>query len=134
MRGRTPSPKMPIIVAMASALAGCAGGEDREAGTSDSGVPRVEALEILRLGSATDGPEPELFPSPPQLLVLPDGTILASHARQGRVAMFDADGTFRHWIGARGSGPGEFQSAAQMGYVGTRSGSRTWASPGSSAS
>jgi hypothetical protein len=115
----TPHEVGPKALALACLLAGCAGGEEGEAGTPDFPVaPIVEAVEVLRLGSATDGPEPELFPSPPQVLVLPDEAIVASHARQGRVAVFDADGTFQRWIGARGSGPGEFQTAGPMGFVG----------------
>jgi hypothetical protein len=46
-----------------------------------------------------------------------DGTIYTLHGSEQLIRMFDPDGTLLGVVGGRGDGPGEFQSAASMGWI-----------------
>lgn len=89
------------------------------AGEPSSLVAReVELVEVLRLGGLEPA-EPEMFDPNPSILVDRAGRTYVLHRARGRVAVFDADGEFLHWIGGgRGQGPEEFTAPTRMGLLG----------------
>jgi hypothetical protein len=80
-------------------------------------VPDASLVEITRLGGI-NAPEEVSFRVEPQVRVSPAGDVYVLHAQRGQVAVLDSTGRLRHWIGRRGAGPGEFEVAVAMGFVG----------------
>jgi hypothetical protein len=95
------------------ALAAC-GPQDRAADLAS--LPLQTAQVELRVG-ALDDPVYALTWFR-EMEVGPDGTMYTLHPLEQVVRVFDAEGTARGTIGRRGDGPGEFQNAAAMGWVG----------------
>lgn len=79
-------------------------------------APERALIETLRLGGIEAGEE-EAFQREPGLTVRPDGSIYVLHSERGRIAAFDAEGSFQLWLGGQGEGPGEFRIAASIGRV-----------------
>ena len=96
---------------------GCSTDAARDASLAINDIPTYQLREVFRLGGA-DAPEHLSFSSEPQFAVHRSGLMFALHSRQARVAVLDSLGGFVRWIGRRGSGPGEFQNAFRMGFVG----------------
>lgn len=80
------------------------------------GVPNWGASLDLRVGSIDD---PDYALTWFQTLeVGTDGRIYTVHPQEQLVRMFRQDGTLAGTFGGRGEGPGEFQSAGAIGWVG----------------
>lgn len=78
-------------------------------------VPELVAEETLRIGSLDD-PETSLT-SIRALEVAPDGRIFTLHNRDRQIRVHAPDGTPLATFGARGDGPGEFQSPWTLSLV-----------------
>ncbi len=76
--------------------------------------PRWDLVEDLRIG-AQDGPKSLTAVS--DVLASPDGrTVYVAQPQEGRIRVFDSLGRALPPIGRRGSGPGEFQGLAFLGW------------------
>jgi len=119
--GRTPGRVTGRALGLAlaiSLLQGCAGAGPEDRARDPLDAPVYTLVEAFRLGG-TEPSEPEMFDARPVLAVDDAGHLHVLHRRQGRVAVFDQDGGFLHWIGGgRGQGPGEFNSPVRMGLLG----------------
>jgi len=86
--------------------------------TSDQSSPDATPIhfeETLRIGSDDpEAPDHQLYSQVAAATVDSSGTIYAVDARTGGVRVYDEDGTFQRSFGARGQGPGEFQSASAL--------------------
>ena len=81
-------------------------------------VPRLDAVEELRIGSA-DGPVETQFASVRNVIEADDGTVWLYDVGNARISVFSADGAFLRSFGRRGSGPGEFgESIMGMTLIG----------------
>ena len=78
-------------------------------------MPEWSAELELRIGSLDDPNYSLTYMR--SLEVAADGTMYTLHTQEQVVRMFAADGSFKALIGGRGSGPGEFENAAVMGWV-----------------
>lgn len=93
------------------ALFGCA-----DAGPTASAPPQLRTVVEGTYGDA-DGPG--ALSGVFDVAVAPvTGRVFASEPAFGRVVAFAQDGGFAGVMGRRGSGPGEFQSPARLGWVG----------------
>ena len=118
--------QFPVAVTWAFALSvgACVPGDGGRGADDDPAAPRwLRAGDVpewsaeleLRIGSLDD-PEYSLTYMR-SLEVAPDGTMYTLHTQEQVVRMFAADGSFKGLIGGRGSGPGEFENVATMGWV-----------------
>jgi hypothetical protein len=82
-------------------------------------VPIFDVREEVRVES-NDSVPGMLLTGVEDLVVLPDGRMLASHPREAVVRIFGPSGRLIRIVGRRGDGPGEFRSVRQAGYVGDR--------------
>ena len=113
-----------FLVVLALCGGGCVPSESGRSASDDPAAPRwLRAEDVaewsaeleLRIGSLDD-PDYSLT-SVRSLEVAADGTMYTLHTMEQVVRMFAADGSLKALIGGRGSGPGEFQNAAAMGWV-----------------
>jgi len=131
MLNRSATPRLTsalCTLVAASVLAGCRTDAPRIASFAIDDVPEYRLREVFRLGGA-DAPEHLSFRREPSFAVHRSGLLFALHSQQGRVAVLDSLGGFVRWIGRRGSGPGEFQNAIRMGFVGDTLWVRNFPSP-----
>jgi hypothetical protein len=97
------------LVACGSVLAGCAPGS-----ADAAALPQWQAVEDLRIGGAGD---PTQLSRVDQVVVDDEGTMFVLQSMEGRVRVFDADGSEVGAIGERGNEPGQFDRAFGMGLV-----------------
>jgi hypothetical protein len=102
-----------LVVLSVMALSACAGEADAP---GPEPIVELAAEPEIRIGSVDD-PTYALtwFRS---MEVAPDGTMYTLHPMDQNVRVFAADGSAMGEIGRRGSGPGEFENAAAMDWVG----------------
>ncbi|MFC1529111.1 hypothetical protein ACFL6R_00160 [Gemmatimonadota bacterium] len=73
--------------------------------------PLFEFQWDLRIGGDEDGPDWQLFASPPtRILTCPDGTMIFGDSRREEFYIVSTTGKLLHRLGGQGSGPGEFQN------------------------
>ncbi len=113
-----------LLVVLALCAGGCVPGDGGRSANDDPASPRsLRAEDVpewsaeleLRIGSLDD-PDYSLTYIR-SLEVALDGTMYTLHTQEQVVRMFSADGSFKALIGGRGSGPGEFENVAVMGWV-----------------
>jgi hypothetical protein len=108
-----------FVLSGALSLVGC--GDDGGPGPAGAGsfdrLAGRELVEAYRLGGP-DAPEHVSFQSEPAIILDSAQNLYVLHSQQGRIAVLDAEGGFVRWIGGRGQGPGEFDMAVAMGFVG----------------
>lgn len=113
-----------LLAVLALCAGGCVPGEGGRGANDDPEAPRSLRAEDmpewsaeleLRIGSLDD-PDYSLTYMR-SLEVSADGTMYTLHTQEQVVRMFAADGSFKALIGGRGSGPGEFENLAVMGWV-----------------
>ena len=127
---------MILLVLVASTIGGCAefGGSARvpEAVRSDSAgieivlnsiaatvVPvyaTLDSVPSLRLGSLDGAPE-EQFGEVNDVLPLADGGVAVLDGQAAQVRLFGSDGAYQMTLGAKGQGPGEFQSPIALALL-----------------
>ncbi len=105
-----------LVVLLGAACERPPSGDDVRDGAF-AGVPERELVEVLRLGGP-EAPEEARFQAEPHVAVHRSGLVHVLHAQQGRVAVLDSTGRLVRWIGGRGEGPGEFEIAMGLGFVG----------------
>lgn len=110
---RRSSPGFPVLLLVVLSIVAC--GANESARQADA-VPIWEAIEEIRIGSVDD-PEYALT-YVGSLEVGEDGSIYTLHPQEQVVRRFDTAGTRLGTIGGKGDGPGEFQNAYNMGFVG----------------
>lgn len=104
------APAVLALYACMAAVAGCA------PDTADAAaLPQWSAVEELRIGGA-DNPEQALS-RVDQIAVDDEGAVYVSQSDEGRIKVFDADGSPVRAIGQRGSGEGEFERLYGVGFV-----------------
>ncbi len=109
---------LPILGAVA--LHGCSGAADGRLPHDLHDAPERTLVEVFRLGGL-EPPEAEMFDALPLIVMAVDRDerLFVLHRRQGRVAVFEANGTFVRWIGhGAGRGPGEFNTPDRIGLLG----------------
>ena len=73
--------------------------------------PLFEFRRDLRIGGEEDGPDWQLFASPPsRILTCADGTMIMGDSRREEIYIVSQAGDLLHRLGGQGSGPGEFQN------------------------
>jgi hypothetical protein len=80
-------------------------------------IPLRQLREELRIVSDESKDGMQLTPIM-DATVLEDGRIVTAHGREAVLRVFGADGKLQRVLGRRGSGPGEFRDASQVGDVG----------------
>jgi hypothetical protein len=121
---------------VASTLGGCAGfdgsgGALETVRTDSAGVEIVlnlitatavpvfataDSVPSLRLGSL-DGPPEEQFGEVNDAIPLANGGVAVLDGQAGQVRLFGSDGTYQMTLGAKGEGPGEFQSPISLALL-----------------
>lgn len=90
----------------------CSEGPD---GDGPAEIPELEAVEVLRIGSADD---PDYsFTWFRQLEVALDGRVYTLHSQTNEIRVHDPDGELIQTFGGQGEGPGEFQNPGTMGLL-----------------
>ncbi len=80
-------------------------------------TPEWTLIGDLRLGSL-GAADDETFGSLPEMAALSTGGVLLLDGLGRRVVLFSEDGELRSELGARGSGPGEFQDVSGLAVIG----------------
>lgn len=76
----------------------------------------VDTVPELRLGSLA-GAAAEQFAFVADVRPLPDGGVAVLDRQSAEVRLFASDGSWRATLGAKGQGPGEFQSPVRLGLL-----------------
>ena len=97
-----------IALMLATSFALAQGGEVRKIGEPSSTSPHLVLTEVLRLGSADDASD--AFGRAMDVAFGASGRIFVADDLNHRIAVFEADGRFRQFLGRKGRGPGEFES------------------------
>lgn len=111
MRRSSPGP----LILLLSVLPIVACGDEEPARQTDA-VPIWESIGEIRIGSVEDPEYALTYVS--DLEVADEGSIYTLHPQEQIVRRFDSAGTRLGTIGGKGDGPGEFQNAYSMGFVG----------------
>jgi len=73
--------------------------------------PLFKFEQDLRIGGDDNGPDWQLFASPPsRILTCPDGTMIIGDSRREEIFIVSQAGNLLRRLGGQGSGPGEFQN------------------------
>lgn len=110
---RRSSPGPPVLLLSVLPIVAC-GAE--EAVRQADAVPTWEAIGEIRIGSVDDPEYALTYVS--SLDVADEGSIFTLHPQEQVVRRFDTAGALLGTIGGNGDGPGEFQNAYTMGFVG----------------
>lgn len=105
---------IPVLILIACSLASC-----RSQGGAQDSYGALQSIQLVRdlvIGSA-EGDDPYLFASIPGIAIGDDGRMALVDSQDPRIRVFESDGTFSHYIGGGGNGPGEFQRVISITSV-----------------
>lgn len=102
-----------LSAAVCFGIAACSNGNP---GTLSDSAPELVLVEELRIGSVDD--TATMLTWTRGMEIGPDGRIYSLHPQDQVILVHDAEGNRITKIGGRGEGPGEFQNAGVMGFLG----------------
>lgn len=100
---------------LACALVGCltaSQGAAMHAAVIDQDAPRLQLVEVLRLGE--DNGDAPVFGRISALAVGESGAVAVGDVQETRIYVFSKDGTVQSTMGTRGEGPGDFNEISDL--------------------